>query len=128
MALKVSAVLLVSIEFILFAYILLDVYTIAFFGLNRMDVFPEDRIVQLNATNEDPTVVGIGNFAVDEYNKMSGRNLKLQSVVEAMSAESKYMLLIQVVDASSFESKHYATIVEKRGRTMRLLAFDEFQM
>ncbi|KAL2245001.1 UNVERIFIED_CONTAM: hypothetical protein Sindi_2768300 [Sesamum indicum] len=127
MALKVS-VLLVSIEFLLVAYILLDVYAIAFFGLNRMNVSPEDRVVRLNATNEDPTVVRIGNFAVDEYNKISGRNLKLQSVVEAMHAESSYMLLVRVVDPSFFESKHYGAIVEKRGGPMRLLAFDEFQM
>ncbi|KAI3456544.1 hypothetical protein Pfo_013207 [Paulownia fortunei] len=124
MALK-SNIFLITIEFLLVAYILLDIYAAIFVGLNNI-VSPEDGVVGLNATNEDPKVVEIGNFAVDEYNKLTNSNLKFQSVVKALFAQSSYMLLIQVVDGTFSESKQYGAIVQEQGGRMSLIAFDEY--
>ncbi|KAG8385831.1 hypothetical protein BUALT_Bualt03G0086100 [Buddleja alternifolia] len=121
-------IFLITIEFFLVTYILLDVYAAIFGGVFNIG-YPDDRIIGLNATNEDPKVVGLGHFAVDEYNRLSNSNLKFQNVVKALFAQSSYMLLIQVEnrDSTSSESKQYAAIVKEEGGTGRsLIVFEEY--
>lgn len=119
-------VFLVTIEFLLVVYILLDIYASVFIGLNDM-VSPEDMsMVGSNATDEDPKVVGLGKFAVEEYNMLSKSNLKFQNVVKAMYAKSSYMLLIQVGDGDISQSKEYGAIVYMQGDRMSLVAFEEY--
>lgn len=98
MALKCSSTILISFEFLLLAYISVDLYVSIFLDMNKLFLSLEDN---LNGKNEDPKIVEIGNFAVDEYNKLSNNHLKLQSIVKATSVESGYVLLIQVTDRKS---------------------------
>ncbi|EYU27696.1 hypothetical protein MIMGU_mgv1a016241mg [Erythranthe guttata] len=112
MAFKLS-IFLVAVEFLLVAYILLDIYAAVFIGPYDIVSEPEDSVIGLNATNEDPKVVGLGMFAVDEYNKLTNSNLKFQSVV---------------MDDTFSASKQYGAVVNRRGDRMSLLAFDEYNM
>ncbi|KAL8032966.1 hypothetical protein ABFX02_13G132200 [Erythranthe guttata] len=127
MAFKLS-IFLIAVEFLLVAYILLDIYAAVFIGPYDIVSEPEDSVIGLNATNEDPKVVGLGMFAVDEYNKLTNSNLKFQSVVKALYVQSNYMLLIQVMDDTFSASKQYGAVVNRRGDRMSLLAFDEYNM
>ncbi|PIN12726.1 hypothetical protein CDL12_14660 [Handroanthus impetiginosus] len=125
MGVKVN-IFLLSIEFLLVAYILLDAYTAIFnFGFNNIASL-EDSVVGSNATNEHPKVVEIGKFAVDEHNKLGRGNLKFEAVVGALFAQSSYMLLIQVMDATFSESKQYVATVKHQGTQMILIAFEEY--
>ncbi|PIN19775.1 hypothetical protein CDL12_07534 [Handroanthus impetiginosus] len=125
MGVKVN-IFTLSIEFLLVAYVLLDVYTAIFnFGFNDI-VSLEDTVVGSNATNEDPKVVEIGKFAVDEYNKLTRSNLKFEALVRALFAKSSYMLLIQVMDGTFSESKEYVAIVKNLGTQMILIEFEEY--
>ncbi|GFQ06022.1 cysteine proteinase inhibitor 5 [Phtheirospermum japonicum] len=124
MALKLN-VFIITIELLLVAYILLDIYATIFVDSNNI-VTPDDSVFSSNSTNEDPKVVAIGNFAVDQYNKLTNSNLKFQSVVKAVFGQSSYMLLIQVSDGSFSKSKQYGSIVNAQGNQMRLVAFEEY--
>ncbi|KAL7130410.1 hypothetical protein ABFS83_13G132100 [Erythranthe nasuta] len=127
MAFKLS-IFLIAVEFLLVAYIVLDIYAAVFIGPYDIVSQPEDSVIGLNATNEDPKVVGLGIFAVDEYNKLTKSNLKFQSVVKALYVQLNYMLLIQVMDKTLSASKQYGAVVNKQGDRMSLLAFDEYNI
>ncbi|KAL3627349.1 hypothetical protein CASFOL_028712 [Castilleja foliolosa] len=124
MGLKLN-VFITTIELLLVAYILLDIYASIYVDSNNI-VTPNDSVFSSNSTNEDPKVVEIGNFAVDQYNKFTKSNLKFESVVKAMFVQSSYMLLIQVSDGSFSMSKLYGAIVSVKGIQMSLVAFEEY--
>ncbi|GER52878.1 cysteine proteinase inhibitor [Striga asiatica] len=124
MAFKLNA-LVITAEIVLVAYILLDIYASIFVDLNSTAI-PEERVIRLNSTNEDPKLVKVGMFAVDEYNKMKRSNLKFQSEIKAMFSQSSYILLIDVTHETFSMSKRYVTIVHPHGDRMSLMAFEEY--
>ncbi|KZV16110.1 cysteine protein inhibitor 5-like [Dorcoceras hygrometricum] len=116
-------IFLITIEFLLVSFIGLDLYG----GLKVFESL-EDVVdgggITANFTGDDPKIVDIGSFAVDEYNKYTRGKLKFQKVVKVLFAQSSYMFLIEVMDG--FESKQYAAVVQDRGGQRGLVAFQEY--
>ncbi|XP_073025302.1 cysteine proteinase inhibitor 5-like [Primulina eburnea] len=122
MATKVD-IFLIAIEFLLAAFIVVDIFG-GLKNIETLDDVVDGSGLTTNLTGDDPKVVNIANFAVDEYNKYTNSKLKFVNVVKVLFAQSSYLVLIQVTDG--FESKQYAAIVQERGAQRGLVAFDEY--
>ncbi|CAI9756660.1 unnamed protein product [Fraxinus pennsylvanica] len=82
-------------------------------GFGRFEILDE----------KDPNMVEIGQFVIDEHKKLDNATLQFQSVVKALRAILKYILVIQAEDGTT--SKKYRVIVEEQGTQKTLNDFEE---